>query len=191
MQIHLLESTSAASPLSRNFGSHKLQLCMMVLSELRSRYLGADLAYRLFEQAEAKLHGHRGPHQRNPQTNDVTTNNNLVNPATSIVPLTPDSSTSQMKPAETQQAYSDNISFDPEKFIFDPFALSSMVDLGSCSGFDPALVLEDGDGRGDLGTAASQQNLSSDTDLSLDCGINSFLTAEEFNFQYLDMAQQR
>ena len=54
MQIHLLDCKSPSS-LFRQLGNLKLQLCMMILSELRDTYWGADFAYRMFERAQAKL----------------------------------------------------------------------------------------------------------------------------------------
>ena len=54
MQIHLIE-LSSPTPLFRRFGNHKFQLCMMILSELRSTYWGADAVYKLFEHALARV----------------------------------------------------------------------------------------------------------------------------------------
>ncbi|KAE9362543.1 hypothetical protein N431DRAFT_391777 [Stipitochalara longipes BDJ] len=54
MQIHLIE-LSSPTPLFRRFGKHKFQLCMMVLSELRSTYWGADAVSKLFEHALARV----------------------------------------------------------------------------------------------------------------------------------------
>lgn len=54
MQIHLFDCKSSNS-LTRGFGQNKLQLCMLVLQELRETYWGADFMYRLFEHARLKL----------------------------------------------------------------------------------------------------------------------------------------
>lgn len=54
MQIHLLDCKSPSS-LFRQLGDLKLRLCMMILSELRDTYWGADFAYKMFQRAQAKL----------------------------------------------------------------------------------------------------------------------------------------
>lgn len=54
MQIHLLDCKSP-TPSVRRLGHHKLDLCMMVLSELRETYWGADFTYKMFDRARAKL----------------------------------------------------------------------------------------------------------------------------------------
>lgn len=54
MQIHLLDCKSTVRSTSR-LGHHRLQLCMIVQAELKDTYWGADSAFKLFEQAQAKL----------------------------------------------------------------------------------------------------------------------------------------
>lgn len=54
MQIHLFDCKSS-SLLLRRVGNHKLDFCMLVLSELRETYWGADFTYLLFERAQKKL----------------------------------------------------------------------------------------------------------------------------------------
>lgn len=54
MQIHLLDCKSPITSV-RRLGHHKLDLCMMVLSELRETYWGADFTYRMFDRARTKL----------------------------------------------------------------------------------------------------------------------------------------
>ncbi|KAL3483419.1 hypothetical protein BJX62DRAFT_220306 [Aspergillus germanicus] len=54
MQIHLIDCKSS-NPFTRKFAASKLELCMLVLSELRHTYWGADFTFKLFEKARAKL----------------------------------------------------------------------------------------------------------------------------------------
>lgn len=54
MQIHLFDCKSNRQ-LVRNLAWSKLGECMMVVSELRNTYWGADFTYKLFEAAETIL----------------------------------------------------------------------------------------------------------------------------------------
>ena len=54
MQIHLFDCKSTV-PLRRGLGSNKLNLCMLVLSQLRDTYWSASVIYRLFERAQVML----------------------------------------------------------------------------------------------------------------------------------------
>ena len=54
MQIHLFDCKSTV-PLRRGLGSNKLNLCMLVLSQLRNTYWSASVIYRLFERAQVML----------------------------------------------------------------------------------------------------------------------------------------
>ncbi|RFU27236.1 hypothetical protein B7463_g9113, partial [Scytalidium lignicola] len=54
MQIHLFDCKSAI-PLRRGLGSNKLNLCMLVLSQLRDTYWSASVIYRLFARAQSIL----------------------------------------------------------------------------------------------------------------------------------------
>jgi hypothetical protein len=54
MQIHLYECRSSR-PLVHNLAWSKLGVCMMVVSELRETYWGANFALKLFEAAKAML----------------------------------------------------------------------------------------------------------------------------------------
>ncbi|CZR58718.1 related to cutinase transcription factor 1 beta [Phialocephala subalpina] len=54
MQIHLFDCKST-SPLRRGLGKNKLNLCMLVLSQLRDTYWSASVIYRLFERAQTML----------------------------------------------------------------------------------------------------------------------------------------
>jgi hypothetical protein len=52
MQIHLLDCKSSV-PLRRGLGGNKLNLCMLVLSQLSDTYWSASVIYRLFARAQA------------------------------------------------------------------------------------------------------------------------------------------
>jgi hypothetical protein len=54
MQIHLFDCKST-NPLVCGLGSNKLQLCMLVLSQLRETYWSAGVMYRLFKRAQEIL----------------------------------------------------------------------------------------------------------------------------------------
>ena len=54
MQIHLLDCRSS-NALVRRFAGQKLELCMLVMSQLRHTYWGADFTFRLFQRAQAKV----------------------------------------------------------------------------------------------------------------------------------------
>lgn len=54
MQIHLFDCKSTV-PLRRGLGSNKLNLCMLVLSQLRDTYWSASVIYRLFKRAQVML----------------------------------------------------------------------------------------------------------------------------------------
>ena len=86
MQIHLLDCKSPNS-LFRQLGNLKLQLCMMILSELRDTYWGADFSYRMFERAQAKLSEVPEPPAKASQVSGLQ---NHV-PDAAAAPLTPES----------------------------------------------------------------------------------------------------
>jgi hypothetical protein len=54
MQIHLFDCKSSV-PLRRGLGKNKLNLYMLVLSQLRNTYWSASVIYRLFERATVML----------------------------------------------------------------------------------------------------------------------------------------
>lgn len=54
MQLHLFECKSLV-PLRRGLGKNKLDLCMLVLTQLRNTYWSASVIYRLFERAQNML----------------------------------------------------------------------------------------------------------------------------------------
>jgi hypothetical protein len=86
MQIHLLDCKSPVS-LFRQLGNLKLQLCMMILSELRDTYWGADFAYRMFERARAKL----SEEPQAPVRASQASSSQPSVPDAAMAPLTPDS----------------------------------------------------------------------------------------------------
>ncbi|KAG0652791.1 Cutinase transcription factor 1 beta [Hyphodiscus hymeniophilus] len=57
MQIHLFDCKSA-EPLRRGLGTNKLNLCMLVLSQLRDTYWSASVTHRLFARAQTLLDNH-------------------------------------------------------------------------------------------------------------------------------------
>jgi hypothetical protein len=54
MQVHLFECKSSV-PLRRGLGKNKLDLCMLILPQLRNTYWSACVIYRLFERAQSML----------------------------------------------------------------------------------------------------------------------------------------
>jgi hypothetical protein len=54
MQIHLFDCKSSV-PIRRGLGKNKLNLCMLVLAQLRNTYWSASVIYRLFERAQVML----------------------------------------------------------------------------------------------------------------------------------------
>ncbi|PLN80281.1 fungal-specific transcription factor domain-domain-containing protein [Aspergillus taichungensis] len=61
LQIHLLHSVSPRKLVQR-LGSHQLDLCMMVVNELKVTYFGAEILSRLFTRARETINSRRrGP----------------------------------------------------------------------------------------------------------------------------------
>lgn len=54
MQIHLSDCKSTKA-LTHDLATHKIQLCMLVLSHLRVTYWSADVMYKLFDRAQKIL----------------------------------------------------------------------------------------------------------------------------------------
>ena len=109
----------------------------MVLSELRDNYWGAEIAYRLFEQADANLHN-RHEHYRNKAiVSDDSTGNILGDQFTSLPLLITDSNSSEAK-----QIVPENYLFDTASLFSDEFARGSMFDTDSLIRFDTATMLE-------------------------------------------------
>ena len=101
MQIHLLDCKSS-NALSRQLGNLKFQLCMVILSELRETYWGADFAYRMFECAQAKL-------AEVPETPSQTSQHSILQncaPNASVGPLTPESAAFTQAQSMDQAYYS-------------------------------------------------------------------------------------
>ena len=59
MQIHLADCKSS-NTLTCGLARNKLQLCMLVLSDMRATYWSANVMYRLFERAQSLL-GDKNP----------------------------------------------------------------------------------------------------------------------------------
>ncbi len=168
MQMYLLESTSPTA-LSRRYGTHKFQLGMMVLSELRSTYWGADAMYRLFERAQARVQARQ---------HKSSTSNSLSGEVKSI-PLTPDSAMYGPDRTGDQPTGPDRL-LDPEIFMWDltnPFAIMPEVDLGQSA------ALKQREGGLDWGRDPDSGSVNADID------INVFMSFEQFSSQCLDMMQ--
>ena len=65
LQVHLLHSVSPRKSV-QYLGCHELDLCMMVVNELKVTYFGAEILYRLFTRARetinSKHHGLENTH---------------------------------------------------------------------------------------------------------------------------------
>lgn len=173
MQMHLLESTSA-SPLLRNFGSHKLKLCMMVLSELRATYWGADSIYRLFERAEAKLLESQTKHVAEDTVRRFTNTEHRV-------PLTPESSNNAQVQPKATGSFSNSL-VDPNEFLWDQYGLDAIMNGISFTPYDLSFSQD-----GSETFAADLSPLGES--MQVDSGINTLLSLEEFNNQFLYMGQ--
>lgn len=57
MQMHLLDAVEHRG-LGGKLAMHKLELCMILLSELRNTYAGADAAFKFFSRAQTRLLHH-------------------------------------------------------------------------------------------------------------------------------------
>jgi hypothetical protein len=166
MQIHLLESTSPTA-LSRRYGSHKFQLGLMVLSELRSTYCGANAMYGLFERAQARIQTQqRKKSPKNSLSGDVN-----------LVPLTPDSTLYGQDQADDHLSGLERF-LDPEVFRWDqtnPFAIMPEVDLGQND-----VIMR---GRGCVGWARESGNGNANAESD----INAEMSFEQFSSHCLDM----
>lgn len=160
MQIHLIE-LSSPTPLFRRFGNHKFQLCMMVLSELRNTYWGADAVYKLFEHALARMQKQDSPANNSRKVGRSDSNAALLSqtPASVVFP-----------PVQHDIGEGDLQSYhNPDGFMWNennPFSIVSDEVLQQFTG---------------LGW---EQNNGSTNFLD---GINSVLSLEQFNAQCLDM----
>ncbi|OAL30558.1 hypothetical protein AYO22_01510 [Fonsecaea multimorphosa] len=59
--VHYLRPMKSSRPLARNFARSKLGECMMIVSELRNTYWGADFTFKLFETAQNILKNAEDP----------------------------------------------------------------------------------------------------------------------------------
>lgn len=58
LQVHLIDSTSSKSLVQR-MGCHNLELCMIVIEELRTIYFGAEILFRMFTKAQRQIRNQR------------------------------------------------------------------------------------------------------------------------------------
>ncbi|KAJ9490820.1 hypothetical protein VN97_g2456 [Penicillium thymicola] len=58
LQIYLVDSTSTKS-LVRRMGIHNLELCMVVIEELKTTYFGAEILFRMFTKAQSQVRNRR------------------------------------------------------------------------------------------------------------------------------------
>lgn len=77
MQIHLFDC-KAESTLLRNHGKNKLDLCLLVLSEMRNTYWSASVIYRLFSKAQKILEESSSRSSKPGHSVEITTTN-IVN----------------------------------------------------------------------------------------------------------------
>ena len=54
MQVHLLDYTSI-KPMIKRMGHQHLELCMIVVEELRKTLFGAEILYRMFTKAQKQI----------------------------------------------------------------------------------------------------------------------------------------
>ncbi len=143
---------------------------MMVLSELRGTYWGADSTCKLFERAQAKL--------RNHQTETTPTNK-------AGVPIDVHLASDTGK--QTERRWTDAQTY-PESFIslddlFHEFAMTT-GELGTVFGLNPEY-------KGDESSIDVNNKSSRDETMNVEDGLNSLLSLEQFNVQCLEMAQPR
>lgn len=187
MQIHLLESTSP-DPLQRQFGTHKFRLCMMVLSELRGTYYGANVMYKLFERAEAKLQENRSSNSNSAPRASVRRQSE------NSVLLTPEPSTSSGLQSDGIDTYSNLFGphmdvLNANNFMWNQLDMTwlGMSDLDSFVANNGGL-LQDGFWQGDT-QRMNQGQL--ENEIHQNYAINELLSLEEFNNQCLYTAQPR
>lgn len=58
LQVYLVDSTSTKS-LVRRMGIHNLELCMVVIEELKTTYFGAEILFRMFTKAQSQVGNRR------------------------------------------------------------------------------------------------------------------------------------
>jgi hypothetical protein len=134
---------------------------MMVLSELRSTYWGADAVYKLFEHALARVQKQDPPAVNSRKA--VTTEANAA-----LFPQTPDSVVFPQGPHEIGDSDLQSL-YDPDGMIWDEN--------------NPFSIVSD-EVRQQFSSLGWEQNNGSANFLD---GINSVLSLEQFNSQCLDM----
>lgn len=180
MQIHLSEYASP-NPLARRLGRHKLEFLMIVLSELRGTYWGANFWYALFDRALAKL----SDHQRKAHITASSEDNN-VNSDTAPFSQTAEL-TGGIVSDEHQIAGSDKSLdglLDPNLYVWDstdPFNFSFEDREMNSTTLHPSAGPE-------YGADGTSQGLMS-PDMMDSLGLNSLLSFDEFNERCLELAQ--
>jgi hypothetical protein len=169
--MHLLESTSP-TVLARRLGLHKFQLCMMVLSELRLTYWGADAMYRLFERAQQKL-------QERQNLVSASSSNTSIPASSSLPPqsLVPQFGASTWDQETAHSAYLSNFAGEPDLELWDP-QLNPFPFIAEDFENGPSLNLaffqgEEGSANGCDGDIELNQDLTID-------GANATMTFEQF-----------
>ncbi|OQU97001.1 Fungal specific transcription factor domain-containing protein [Cladophialophora immunda] len=161
IQIHLVEMTLPTTPILKTLSAHKFQLCMMVLSELRDNYWGAAVAYRLFEKAQADLHGSSPNQPTGSDVNSDLVGSNHENESTGCTVPTPSSSLlgdCQPDLRDTRKPPLSDSLPDPVDFFSDEFASGLMSNIDEYARSEAANILEPGYGsyKVDMGIDPSQ-----------------------------------
>ena len=138
-----MQMSAGTSSLLRSVSSQKLQLCILVLSEMRDNYWGAEAIYRLFRQAEAMMRDRPDQNQHassiadNAKTGTGTRqygNHNHQTP--DEVPL----GAPQLQCLETQPASQEYL-FDEDNSFIDPSGLDFLLDFDGPDIFGMASAL--------------------------------------------------
>ncbi|VUC26517.1 unnamed protein product [Clonostachys rosea] len=82
MQVHLLDSTSNLR-LVQSMGVNNLELCMLVVKEIRNTWFGAEVVHRMFRQARFLIEK-RISHQRDEDSHNIDTGE--VEATTEVLP---------------------------------------------------------------------------------------------------------
>jgi hypothetical protein len=104
MQIHLLEATSS-NLLARRLAQNQLELCMIVMTELRETYWAADFLSRLFSNVRTKLDAR----------NKTTTTTSEHESGRAIV-MTPERTNSEKESSLSEEPISNGL-FLPNEFL--------------------------------------------------------------------------
>lgn len=165
-QAHLIVCQAAKSTLTRKLSAHRFHLCMLVFDELRQLYWGAELAHRVFTQAEARILGSGLATATSGQVTQSGTGDNTERRTAGLIstqqehfhaldaaldpnelhvsdPLTPFSAGAVVSPGPGGAAGLGYGSTSSNSwFPFDAFGMSnseSFFDFGPAAAFDPSL----------------------------------------------------